>query len=362
MSPAFVTATDECPGTGSDSDSDGLSDVCEQQLAERFAPIVYHYSDELNFPTSVDDFLKETALWFKDDDCLAVLILSNPSQHDLINKMYPRCFSQDMVSSSGTRSDSKWTGFYLADVPFEARSGNVDSTRWITYFHAYPREGGGVTVQYWRFYPFDSGARAAVMKLGIDLGMDLGHGGDWEGIHVVLDKNYQLQDVGFLGHKDINHVEVSKLQMKDTHVCITSDRGSHTSRPLLRQSSAHDECMPFPTPHGFVRQESWPSGTVTWPNRPPTQSGPLLNLGSKTAPMNDQVFVQYSGLWGSHSFACFLSGYWGPAYNETGKGKNYGGRYYPDGQKISEHFMTAWCEGMERQRQGDECVPKQALP
>ena len=51
----------------SDDDHDGLGDGGEALLAERFAPVVVHSTDESNFPTDVDDFLSETTLAFRDD-------------------------------------------------------------------------------------------------------------------------------------------------------------------------------------------------------------------------------------------------------------------------------------------------------
>ncbi|HMJ86849.1 MAG TPA: hypothetical protein VK504_26910, partial [Vicinamibacterales bacterium] len=63
-----------------------------------------------------------------------------------------------------------------------------------------------------------------------------------------------------------------------------------------------------------------------------TSTGPLVNVGEKLAPLNGQVFIQYSGIWGSPGTFFGTSGYWGPAFNETGMGAG--------------RFMTAWCDGM----------------
>jgi hypothetical protein len=72
-------------------------------------------------------------------------------------------------------------------------------------------------------------------------------------------------------------------------------------------------------------------------------TGRLLNIGEKRQPLNGQVFIRYSGLWGSPSeksppipagnaLYVGFSGYWGPAYNETG--------IRPD------KFIAAWADGM----------------
>lgn len=85
-------------------------------------------------------------------------------------------------------------------------------------------------------------------------------------------------------------------------------------------------------PATCVRQETWTGGQVHWFNGIISDAGPLINLGAKTAPMNGQVFIQYSGIWGSPGTFDFTSGYWGPAFNETGMRE--------DG------FITAWGAGM----------------
>src|SRR5450432_1134433 len=56
------------PGTR-DDDRDGLSDACEDAVAERFAPVVHHADDEPNLPVDVDAMLASTALFFYDDAC-----------------------------------------------------------------------------------------------------------------------------------------------------------------------------------------------------------------------------------------------------------------------------------------------------
>lgn len=164
-----------------DSDLDGLPDFWEQMLAEKYAPIIYHSNDESNFPTNVDWFLQKTELRFYDDNCtpdLDELIIKNPSQEQLLTQSYKSgCGSEDTVYSNGTRSKGKQRTFFLKDVAEEFRKGSLDSQDWTTYFHTYPNDLGGVTIQYWRFYAYND---------AFD-----NHGGDWEGIHLVLNKDLQ---------------------------------------------------------------------------------------------------------------------------------------------------------------------------
>ena len=82
-------------------------------------------------------------------------------------------------------------------------------------------------------------------------------------------------------------------------------------------------------------------------------SGGLLNLGQKNRPRNGQLFVAYSGLWGSPQRLFITSGYWGPAFNETGALCFDGTpaylpsfRYKAETAACGRIFMKAWCDGM----------------
>ena len=81
--------------------------------------------------------------------------------------------------------------------------------------------------------------------------------------------------------------------------------------------------------------------------------GGLLNVGEKRRPRNRQVFIQYSGLWGAPHKWFLTSGYWGPAFNETGALCEDGRAAYRASlgcgarADCSRIFHTAWCAGMD---------------
>jgi hypothetical protein len=84
-----------------------------------------------------------------------------------------------------------------------------------------------------------------------------------------------------------------------------------------------------------------------------TDAGPLVNVGSKLAPLNGQVFIQYSGLWGSPAgFLGNTGGYWGPAFNETGMEQFH----------IADFFSIAWCTGFVNLTRERECKPFMRSP
>ncbi|MEO6418213.1 MAG: hypothetical protein ABIP39_02325 [Polyangiaceae bacterium] len=310
-----------------DADGDGVPDRCEQLLAEKFAPIVYHSSDESNFPTNVDAFLRNSSLAFYDNACTPEMlggIVRAPSQNDLIGHVASSCSPGPSVRSAGTRSLRKQRTFFLNDVLPEYRTGAPNTKDWTSYFHAYPNDVGGVTIQYWRMYAYNDAIN--------------NHGGDWEGLHLVLDNSLSPSKVRLLGHSGITEMPWSKLGKEDTHPRVFSEGGGHATRDsgegIEARGCAEDtRCWIDMENHAtFIRQETWPNGRVSWPNGNITRTGTMLNVGEKTNPMNGQSFVQYSGLWGSPGILYGTSGYWGPAFNETAMG--------------ADGFIAAWCAGM----------------
>jgi hypothetical protein len=338
---AVEHARDLCVGTARpDVDRDGLADGCEALLGEMFAPVMYHSSDESNFPTNVDAFLASSALGFYDDECtpdlLSVGVARAPHQADLLGHTTHEGCGLGTVLSSGTRSRHKHRTFFLADLPRELRTGEPDSRAWTTYLHAYPSTDGGITLQYWRIYPYNDAAND--------------HGGDWEGIHIVLDRTLHPASVRLLGHSSMRELPASAITWERTHPRVFSEGGGHGSRAsgegiFARGCVEEDPCSVDPArPSTFVRQETWPGGHVWWPSGAVTVAGPLVDVGEKRAPKNGQVFVSYSGLWGSPGAFYMTSGYWGPAYNETGMRE--------DG------FSEAWCAGMVGGDVAHECFPR----
>lgn len=312
----------------SDSDRDGIVDSCEQALAEKYAPIIIHASDEPNLPANVDWFLSKTTLWFYDDNCTPDLkqrLKIAPKQSELLTFQHSGdCGSRDTIFSNGTRSIKKQRTFFLEDVADEFRKGSVDSRDWVTYYHTYLNDIGGLTIQYWRFYAYNTGKEVGSIEFGF-------HGGDWEGIHVVLNQDLQPAEVRLLGHTDIKSVQKPSwggLQWEGTHAIIFSEKGGHASEIAGNENG--------------IRQNTWSSGKVWWPSGKETTTGELVNVGEKSFPMKNQMFIQYSGIWGSPGTFFFSSGYWGPAFNETTMG--------------NDGFVTAWCAGMKSQTR-EECYP-----
>lgn len=303
-----------------DLDSDDISDDQENSLAQMFAPVVFHSPKEINLPTNVDVFLKNTSLYIFDDKCdfpdkdIHRLVTDHPTQADLLNHKFDDnfCGSTGLVKSDCTKSTQKHRTFYLKDVPPAFRIGSSNTSDWITYFHAYKNIYSGITVQFWQLYSFNTGFRRWQF--------DFSHGGDWEGVQVILDKNNNPLFVDFLGHSTIQRFPWDSIKNENRHILVYSELGSHTCVPYIQQQTG-------------IKQETWSGGKVFHLDGTLSNGGNLINVGEKIHPLNNQYFIQYSGLWGSPGMFYFTSGYWGPAYNETGLVEQ-------------TQFITAWCRDM----------------
>jgi hypothetical protein len=316
-----------CSTDALDADEDGVADACENAAAERFAPILFHSADESNFPTNVDWMLQRTTLAYYDDDCAQSSdVREGPLTQALLldDAESGSCGSSESTLSSGTRSRGKHRTFYLHDLDARWRGGSFDSRDWVTYVHAYPSTLGGLIVQYWRAYAYN------------DAMTD--HGGDWEGVHIQLDDRFEIARVWFLGHTAIRDAPLADVQIEGRHVRVFSEGGGHASRP---DGHGIDGLDPW-DPATFVRQETWTGGAVTWFGNARSTSGGLRNVGEKRHPLGGQVFIQYSGLWGSPGDFYGTSGYWGPAFNETG-------------MRSDSALQVAWCHHMLTTNADEEC-------
>lgn len=343
-----------------DLDRDGVSDRCETWAAERYAPIILHSAAESNWPTNVGSFLSSTDLRFENQDCgFDRLIKAKPSMNDLVAQSYEGdCGNVMPFRSAGTWSAGKHRGFYLKDVSDDVKRGAANDPRqWITYVHSYRNSIGGLTIQFWRFYAFNSGRAFTIPVIGIDAEAGF-HGGDWEASYINLDAALNPESVVLLGHQSISPpTDWTAMPRRDTHILLLSQPGGHTTTQLPASASL-DDC---------ISQETWTGGVVTRGGTTMAASGGLVNVGERQHPLGSNAFIEYSGLWGSPSAfrppragtspSDFVrrslelrfftsSGYWGPAFNETGM---VGGR------------LAAWCY----LREADDstgCQPLMTVP
>lgn len=317
-----------------DADGDALDDTLEDRLAERFAPIVFHGDRETAFPVSVETWLRHSSLGLAVNGRWVRRVVGGPlTQPQLVNQR--TSVGEVALASTGARSRGKRESFVLEPIEAVNRPGPLDSTDWVTYVHSYRNGHDGVTLQYWRAY---------VRNDASVLGVDLGHGGDWEAIAVHLDARYQPVRTTYLDHSGIVDVTTS-MKWEGSHPLVWSEEGSHSSSPDATRSGSTR----------WYRQETWTGGVVTrWDAVRLGASGGLRNVGEKSHPRNRQLFIRYSGLWGPPGRLFITSGYWGPAFNETVATCADGSSAYrpylwrrADSQRCSPIRINAWCDGAD---------------
>jgi hypothetical protein len=321
-----------------DVDGDYLDDTLEDELAERFAPIVFHGERETAFPTSVDAWLRRTHLSVIGEESAGMRrVQAGPlDQSKLLDRSMTILGST--VSSTGSRSRGKRLSFVLETVERRPDDAAPNPREWVTYVHSYPNESGGITLQYWRAYLLNDASF---------LGFDFSHGGDWEAVVVHLDPAHRLRKVAYLDHSGIVNV-TSGVSLEGDHPLVWSEEGGHSSYADNRHSRSSR----------WFRHETWTGGVVRrWDDVSLGTSGGLRNVGEKSRPRNGQVFIQYSGLWGSTARLFMTSGYWGPAFNETGAVCEDGApAYQPYLWRAAERkacgrlYFPAWCEGVDSSR------------
>jgi hypothetical protein len=314
------------------------------RLANDYAPILLYPADEPNLPASVDDYVATAELWFYSEYCRTPQVKAGKLMDALGTGLaLASCRAPgETIAVTGVRSTNKRSTFYLGDIPAGERRGSADTKQWVTYCHAYANDLGGVTLQYWRFYRYNTG-----LFFGFHI-ESTSHGGDWEAIHVVLGSDFKPVEIRLLGHTQIATKPWRDVITENGHPIITCEKGSHTSH-LATKTDVRDR-------RRYIEQSSWTGGAVRWPNGAVTPSGPVVMLGQKSCPAPGMEWLRYSGLWGvreaSGVFSYYRSGYWGPAFNETGMRE--------DG------FISAWCEGIARNANAsavkEECYAARMAP
>ena len=159
-----------------------------------------------------------------------------------------------------------------------------------------------------------------------------------------LDARYQPVRTTYLDHSGIVDVTTS-MKWEGSHPLVWSEEGGHSSSPDASRSRSTR----------WYRQETWTGGVVTrWDAVRLGDSGGLRNVGEKSHPRNRQLFIRYSGLWGPPGRLFITSGYWGPAFNETGATCADGSSAYrpylwrrADSQRCSPIRINAWCDGAD---------------
>lgn len=248
-SAAAATRAPEPLGEG-DADRDGIADAVEAELAQRYAPVVILDPGEQNRPASID--------W------LAARLPGRApaSRGQALGLLLTR-----LGSHGGDH------------FPPEVRAGSNDPRDWVVYVHVYPRVDGGVSLQYWFFYPFNHAPLAL-----------FDHEGDWEHVAVELRPNGAPRGVSFAQHSNNDpgaYRPWSDVRKQGDHPIVLSARGTHASYPDPASAAWFDRTSACAKVEGCA-DPIW----RTW------EGGGLVNVGERGAVLGAREALAYAGRWG----------------------------------------------------------------
>jgi len=249
-----------------DGDRDGLRDDEEAELAARFAPIVLLHARDENRPASV--------AW----------LLRAVQPVGLEQRVSP-----EVSPETGRVARDALPPLFA--MPASTRGGATDRADWATYVHVFPRDGGGINVQYWFFYPYNDG------PLLFD------HEGDWEHLTVRVDEARQPVGAYLAQHEHDNpgpYRRWSRLRKVGDPIVVRSALGSHATyaepddAPWFDRLSRCTDVLRCEDP-------VW----ATWET-------PLLDLGERAEPLQHPELFAYEGRWGTIGKIPGTSGPFGP--------------------------------------------------
>lgn len=167
-------------------DGDGIPDALEDEIARHYAPIVILDRRDRNRPASVP--------WL-----LAQAELGAGARAALAKGAPPAGIGR----------------FHRV-----VRQGSDDPDDWVTYVHVFPRADGGVSVQYWFFYPYNDGP------------LFFNHESDWEHLTVRLDADGNPIGADLARHEDNKPGKFfrwNRLRRVGNHPVVLSARGTHAT-------------------------------------------------------------------------------------------------------------------------------------
>ncbi len=304
-SPANLPAT--APATGVDYDRDGIYDNIEEELAQRFAPVVKLHPDDNYRPANIIWYLPRVRMCFNvnlrpDDQLLkqgevnmmTLIAQSNRGQFSGLTTAPTDIFLEQTDENGDDRLDS-----YRS----QTRKG-TDPSGWVCYTHVRPAPAehnqGMYDIQYIFFYPYNGD-----MAWGE---IESAHEADYEHITVRVEGDLKtIRRIYYSAHDGEGrwYAKETSPGAKDGYSLTAEGRpivysalDSHASYPWTGEWNRIGKPDDFTGDKGPV----WDCRTN------------VINLGEKLFPLHGMNWLQYSGRWGEMGELSWTTGPYGPAY------------------------------------------------
>lgn len=165
----------------------------------------------------------------------------------------------------------------------------------MTYVHVFPREDGGINIQYWFFYPYSNG------PLLFD------HDTDWEHVTVQLDAAGNPLGAELAQHENDHPGRFhawSKLKKVGDNFVVYSALGTHATYADPADVAWFEEAAPCATLES-CEHPLW----KTW------EGGGLENLGERRSPRRLDRALAYPERWGGTGLIPGTSAPRGPLFH-----------------------------------------------
>lgn len=282
--------SDEDPDKGADPEApsppeapDAPSPATRAELIARFAPHFHFHPEDTRRPANVDWYLARVTMGFDHPDCDAhdFLGLGKVTQASLVAATHAVACNDQGTAAKAT-ADAR---FYLKVASASTYAG-APRTDWKAYVVWRSRADGKADVEYWVFYPYN------------DAFAIFDHEADWEHVRVTIDPKAsegqgKVTELRFSQHAggEVLAPTDPKVSFDGTHVVAYAAKGTHANYPKPGSFSVpgaigiaiKDEAKAAPA------NAVWKSETA------------LVEVGTRAAPKNGQVFVKFWGLWGKPS-------------------------------------------------------------
>jgi hypothetical protein len=277
------TADPNAPPTGSNAPS-VTEGAGEDELIRTFAPHLNLHPEDANRPANVDWYLARVSMRFHHEHCPdhELLPTGKVTQAALVAQTHQS--TNFLCGHDGPQLKSTADERFFLEVTDHETYKGSPRAEWKTYVVSRPRDGGLLDLEYWFFYPYNDGFSI------------FNHESDWEHVRVTVDpkgdggkgKMVEVKLSQHHGGAIFKAGDAGLELVSGTHPVAYVAKGTHANYPKPgtfdiegTAGVAKDNAKAAATPADIWNTED-----------------ALVAIGTRAAPRNNQVFVQYWGRWG----------------------------------------------------------------